>query len=322
MQVMRPINPFQVETSRFKRCLTIGLLAIAVLLMISACGGSTLPDAEPTDLPEITESAPVATLATDAPAPTELPAATEAPPTDIPPTEPAPEPTDAPTTEPVSNVAGGNCVNPYFPVTDGRTLVYQSSDPLGGSTTYSITYGNTSDGGFTATFALEGQPEPLTLEWVCTEEGLLSPNLSSMLGEATGLEIEVLEASGVTLPAADEMEIGATWSANYAMRMVFSDESIGSMVMNQTISNSSEIVGRESVTVPYGTFDALRIETSGTVEVAMDLDGTPMPAPGIEINSTTWYVDGIGMVREETPDLMGTGAGPSITELVDIQEAP
>ncbi len=298
------------------------LLALVLLLLVSACGGTTLPDAEPTEPPQATQAAPAAAVATDAPEPTAVPAATEPPPTDVPPTEPAPEPTDAPTAEPSSSLAGGTCLNPYLPVVSGRTLVYQSTSPLAGTTTYSITYGDTSDVGFTASFELEGQAEPFTLEWICTEEGLLSPNLSSMLGDTAGIEIEVIEASGVTLPTAAEMEVGASWATNYEMRMVFSDETIGSMVMNQSITNSSEIVGRESITVPYGTFDALRIETAGSVAMSMDLDGTPMPTPGIEINSTTWYVEGIGMVREETPDLMGTGAGPSVIELVDIQEAP
>lgn len=297
-----------------------GVLAVLLLLLFTACGGTTLPESAATEPPPVTEPAPVAEVATEA-APTDEPPPTDPPPTEAPPTE-LPEPTDEPATEPVTGGASGNCANPYFPVTDGRTLVYQSTDPVGGPTTYSITYGNSSDGGFTATFSMEGQPEPFTLEWVCTDEGLLSPNLSTMLAETAGIEVEVLESSGVTLPTADEMEVGATWTTSYVMQLIFTDDTIGSMTMNQSIANTSEIVAVESVTVPYGTFDALRIESTGAVEMSMDLDGTPMPAPGVDISSTSWYVEGIGMVREEMPDLMGTGAGPTITELVDIQEAP
>lgn len=321
MQSMRLNTPPQHMNLRPVRLACLVVLTALFMLLLAACGGSTLPESQPTALPA-TEPAPVAEAPTDSPVPTDVPDPTEVPATEIPATEPAPEPTEEPSAEPVANAVTGNCVNPYFPVTDGRTMVYESTDPLAGTTSYSITYGNTSEGGFTATFTLEGQEESFTMEWTCTEAGLLSPNLSGLLGDMEGIEVEVLEASGVTLPSADEMEVGATWSTNYAMRMTFSDESLGSMVMNQTIANSSEIVARESVTVPYGTFDALRIESSGTVQMAMDLEGTPMPAPSVDITSTSWYVEGIGMVREETPDMMGTGAGPSITELVDIVEAP
>lgn len=304
-----------------------GVLTVLLLLLFAACGGTTLPESTDTEPPPATEalladqSAPEA-LPTELPAPTQAPP-TEVPPTEAPPTEAPPEPTEEPAAEPSANVATGNCANPFLPVVDGRTLVYQSADPLSGTTnTYSITYGLTGDGGFNATFAMEGQPEPFTLEWVCTDEGLLSPNLSTMLAETAGIEVEVLEASGVTLPTADEMAVGATWTTTYVMQLIFTDETIGSMTMNQSIANTSEIVGAESITVPYGTFDALRVESSGTVEMSMELEGTPMPAPGVNITSTTWYVEDIGMVREETPDLLGTGAGPTITELVDVIEAP
>ena len=94
------------------------LLAVAFSLVVSACGGGGGED----------EAAPVATVASEAPA-TEAPAteapATEAPTTEAPATE-APT-TEAPTTEAPTTTSNRACRPPMLPA---RELIWQVSTLL------------------------------------------------------------------------------------------------------------------------------------------------------------------------------------------------
>ena len=65
-------------------------------------------------------------------------------------------------------------------------------------------------------------------------------------------------------------------------------------------------IGSETVTVPAGTFEAIKIQSNSTVDIISIFAGNEVP---IKFNGTTitWYVPGIGYVKSvENGDFGGT----------------
>lgn len=317
------------------RNLVIALLLLSLMLILAACGGGAETAGE-TAAPDDAASEDVAAIVVptaETTAPTaESPDEAAPEPTDIPPTaEPPtaePEPTEAPTEEPPAEadddsqllaLPDGLCANPFFPVIEGRTYTYQTEVPEFGVSTYSFSFTNVTPTSFDWVLGSEGQ-DVVTYTWQCTEEGLLSPNIQ--LNTGINVDIELLESSGITFPVPDNVSVGSTWTTRYVTRTTIGDTGLGAIETNQTVEVVSEIVAVEPVSVPYGDFDeAIKVQTTGTMEMANMLNGEALPATTFDFASNTWYVEGIGQVRsEDLSDFMGTGeVTPTVTELVSIE---
>lgn len=74
----------------------------------------------------------------------------------------------------------------------------------------------------------------------------------------------------------------------------------GKGMMNLDINESNEVSGPESVTVPAGTFQAMKVMTK-------------VVQGGAPVTKTYWYAGGVGMVKSMTD----TGAVKSTTELLE-----
>jgi hypothetical protein len=315
-------NPrFNLASPRLK--LTFSSIALAVLLVVLAACDSDSGDAEgagttPTEVvAEVME-------------PTAVPA------TEPPPTEPAAEATTAPeptaTAEPEptepepsmpEGIALGNCANPYFPVVEGRVLHYQSTGPGIGTTTYSLTFSEVSDSSFTTISTFE-DGEILTQTWICTADGLVSPRLMQLPGmeeeEGLGFEIEYDEVSGVSIAPPDQMRPGGSWTSHFVTRLTM-DTDEGSMLMTQTMDLEHRVTAVESITVPAGTFDnAVRVETTSNIDSMIIVEDQEFPGLSMTIDFVSWYVEGVGLVRDETLELFDEGdEGAFVTELVAIE---
>jgi hypothetical protein len=71
----------------------------------------------------------------------------------------------------------------------------------------------------------------------------------------------------------------------------------------------------ESVTVPAGTFDAMKVQVVTTFSASVSFQGLTVP---VRFSSTTlsWYAAGTGWVKSEsTGDLMGQ----AYTETLELQ---
>jgi hypothetical protein len=297
-----------------------GALAVLLLALLVACGGG--------------EAAPEATAVEAAPTVAEAPteAATVAPPTEAAPTDAptaAPEaatPTVDPTAE--AQAAGpdgpvvmvGDCGNAFYPVAEGRSLTYSSNFEALGSVEYTTTFSDVTESSFTITTDV-GEGEVVAVTWTCTGEGMLSPEFSQMPGGIEGMSIEFVEATGVSIPTEEMFEPGQSWTTHYVANATMPDVGAGEMTMVQTMDMTNTVAGIESVTVPAGEFpDAVRVDTTGTISIALSMAGTPQPGSTIEMTYTTWYVRDIGMVRQDLSSLLGEGGtGGSVTELLSIQ---
>jgi hypothetical protein len=187
-------------------------------------------------------------------------------------------PTSAPTT-PIHQA--DECDNPYFPVVNGASWTYETTGV--GQATHSLT--TDENGQFTitvtnadSTFILEGQ---------CTDNGivLVDQGMNAIYqGSEGGSTLTTQSEEGVTLP--NDIQQGDEWSQTIKMSASGGEEAI-----NSTIVSDFKALGYESVSVPAGTFQALKIEQSSSVTMnGMDL---------LASSSFLWYVEGVGNVKAE-----------------------
>lgn len=299
------------------------LVLLFGLLALAACGGDT-PAEETAIATEVSAPAEAEAAPTDAPTEPTTPPEPTAAPTEAPataaPTAAAvePPPTEAAAGE-TAALPLGNCGNPFYPVIEGRTLRYANSIPGLGVTEHTITHSDVTDTSFTATTDL-GEGNVLTQTWTCSGEGLLQPEFSQLpTGEQVTLTIEFVESSGLTIPAADQFQAGSTWTTHYVANATLSNSGVGEMLMEQTTDLTHTIIGPETITVPAGMFEAMRVETAGNVSAVTSVGGVAVPPTEFGLNFVSWYAEGVGLVRQEWTDLLGTGAGAATTELVAIE---
>jgi hypothetical protein len=114
--------------------------------------------------------------------------------------------------------------------------------------------------------------------------------------------VEVISSEGVTLPTS--VTEGDEWEQRTSI--MFSSKDIAS---SATITHEAEAIGMESVTVPAGTFQAMRIDVTST----MDLMNYP-GGEDITFEGTYWLAPGVGLVR-----MAGGGEAMGVEFFSEIQ---
>lgn len=179
------------------------------------------------------------------------------------------------------------CANLYLPTAAGSTWTYASSTSLSAET-----------GGRTATTTKVGQASffhdvqllkpPLHYEvsWQCAPEGLIEygGGILASLAAASKVKIDILRNTGVTLPAA--ILVGDTWSQTTEIQLT-SDSLNGT---GRWIADR-QAAAVEDVTVPAGTFSALRID--GTLKSESD----PYPSLNLTAEGSSWYAPNVGLIK-------------------------
>ena len=212
-------------------------------------------------------------------------------------------------TEPVPELVG-QCVNPLQPVMVGAQWTYSLSGISTGSFTRSIT-ALRSDG-FTEQDQFDGGLTRIG-EWKCENGTLtaLSPaeSLSAMIQtEGMQAEFRTTSSSGVTLPAI--VRPGDSWSQTF--KIEGTQSVAGQDVQGKgDIAYSCTAADIETVVVPAGSFDAMRVgcQINGTITVT--LAGLEVPTQLASV-ATIWYARDVGMVKTENE--IG-GVGHSSVEL-------
>jgi hypothetical protein len=254
------------------------------------------------------------------------------PPNSIPTVEPQVTETQAPSTDPTGTVAaptatlegaqpnppagaGGICANAYYPVRQGATWNYKSSGGPAGEYGFTDTITAVREDGFTLSTQIGDLTR--TQEWTCSAEGLAALQLggapAAMLNAQNAqVNLNVTNASGVTFPS--QINVGDQWQQNLdftgnVTMMNEEAEAEGTAQMN------FNAVGTESVTVPAGTFEALKVETNVTLNVSASFAGITLPVT-FSGDYTYWFAQDVGWVKAT-----GTGnvLGNSFTETTELQ---
>ncbi|MBI5933630.1 MAG: hypothetical protein HY867_07970 [Chloroflexi bacterium] len=222
---------------------------------------------------------------------------------------PTPEPASAPTVAASPTPQPTDCFNAYYPVKAGATWTYQMSGTSADTFTHSIV--SASDKEFTDQDAF-GSGTTRTGQWRCEGGNLISltPGGGSAAVVAAGVvfNFTVTENTGVTVPA--DMGVGSAWSQDIKFE---GKQDVGGIQLDtkNEAATSCTAIGRESVTVPAGTFDALKVECISKITITV----AGMAPFVIEGPSTAWYAEGIGMVKT-----VGSGGGYEATiELTTYQ---
>lgn len=295
--------------------LVVWLVVLVALLALTACGGDAPADEAsvaiaPTEA--VAEAAPTEAAAEATAPPAAAP--TEAPPTAAP-AEPTPTVATAAET---GTLSSGDCGNEFFPVREGLVQRYSNSIPALGVTEHTMTYSDVTAASFVVTTDV-GEGDAIIHTWQCSGDGLLSPELTSLPG-AEGLSIEFVEATGVTIPSADLFAPGESWTTHYVANATLGDADAPQMTMVETVDLTHEVTGVEAISVPAGDFpDAVRVETTGNVNVVMSIDGAAAPATDVPMTYTSWYVAGVGLVRQEFTGLFADTSEAMVTELISTE---
>lgn len=213
-------------------------------------------------------------------------------------------------------VAGeGRCANTYYPVRKGSTWTYKSTGGPAGEYSFTDTITSVRADGFT----LSTQISDLTRaqEWTCTAEGLAPLQLggapAAMLNaQNIQLNLDVNNSSGVTFPG--EIHPGDQWQQNLDVE---GDVSLANEEGRATGSAQMgfNAIGTESVTVPAGTFEALKIQVDTSLNVTVTYEGLALPVT-FSGSHTYWFAQGVGWVKAS-----GTGnvLGTSFSETTELQ---
>ena len=215
------------------------------------------------------------------------------------------------------SLATGNglCANVYYPVINGGTWGYQGTSTAAEDFSFTNTITSVREDGFTVT--VEFDDVTLVQEWACTPEGILA--LDSGGGTAgtvttsdINLEMETQNASGITYPT--EILAGSTWAhtVDYTGKMDVAGEPVD--VSGDTTYNYTAI-GVESISVPAGTFDAMKVEVITIINISMTIQGSEVPVT-FTSTATSWFAEGVGWVKS---DSMSDLFGVTSSETVDLQ---
>jgi hypothetical protein len=198
---------------------------------------------------------------------------------------------DSPEPPPADRL-GTACDHPYLPLRPGSSWTYSTTE---GTSTWSVgSAGGTADSA-EATMAISMAEVAMTTHWNCTSEGIISYDFGNITVAEMGqiASTDVTNSSGVFLPAASLLAPGYSWSDNYSLVMHITAEGF-SVDMTMSAAETWTAAGMETVSVPAGTFEAMRVE--GTENISMS---GFMGMEGVDtvVDATFWFAEGVGIVR-------------------------
>lgn len=243
------------------------LLAILLSMILSGCAQANALPETPAPTSPSTAQAPAIL---SSPAPTQPPASIELAETPLP-------------TPAASSDSGGLCRNPYYPVVDGASWVYEMQDLPQVVHTMSIE----EEGSFK--IAMVDANSAAVLEGRCTEQGIVLMDMGmggNFFSEDGSSSVDSQYSEGVTLP--NDLRVGSEWSQVSGIQAQSDD---GETTLDARIITNYVVTGEETITVPAGTFTALRIEQNGS----LTLQGQELLTQGI-----LWYARGVGNIKSES----------------------
>ena len=262
---------------------------ISVLLVTIFLAACSTPPVSPTNPPSTETASPTAT-------------------------EPSPEATSTPEGS-YPNPGQELCANLYYPVRQGATWTYKSTGGPAGEYSFTDTITSVREDGFTLSTQIGDLTR--TQEWTCSAEGLAALQLggapAAMLNSQNiQLNLDINNAAGVTFPR--EINPGDQWQqaldvTGNVVAMNEEAEATGNVQMNFSAA------GSESVTVPAGTFEALRVEVDVTLNIEATYEGITLPVT-FSGDYTYWFAPNVGWVKAS-----GTGKvlGSSFSDTTELQ---
>ena len=218
---------------------------------------------------------------------------------------------------PDSNIAvEGACANDYYPVVQGATWTYESTGGPAGDYKFTDTISSVKSDGFTLTSQFNDLTR--TQEWGCKDEGLVAlqlggPAAATLNSQDMDFTFDVKKVDGITYPT--EMNADQEWQHNldFEGKMEIAGEAATAAGNAQT---NFKVLGNESVKVPAGTFDAVKVQVNTNIVFTIQVSGIAVPA-SFSGTYAYWYAKGVGWVKAEG---QGNITGTSFTETIELQK--
>lgn len=215
-------------------------------------------------------------------------------------TPPATPMESAPSPTPAEEEGGDDkaCTDPYFPVALGASWTYQGTSGPEGAYTFTDAISDVRADGFTLTATFEGLTR--TQEWTCTSEGLTAMQYpgagvaGSVVTEDSTAEFQTTSFSGVSLPR--DLTAGDTWTLTYEVTGAQTVPGGETAETKGTVTFDFEAIGDESVSVPAGAFEALRVDIEMNLNFTMSIGGAEVPMI-MTTSGSTWFVRDVGWVK-------------------------
>lgn len=222
----------------------------------------------------------------------------------------SPTPEVAPRSDTQAAEASVACPHPYFPLEEGLTLTYRAG---ASSTMVLSTHGVTpSPEGLRGKVAVKLKDRQGETDATCSTEGM-SLGLGGLEGallSASGMEVQVVSSEGVAVPAPSSLVPGGTWKNSLSVKLRPPASKSGGLrpTISTTFDKAATVEGEEEITVPAGTFKALKVRNIVTARA------TRPGAEGRSMETTVWLAPGVGIVKLTTADSTGL-------ELLQVEHA-
>lgn len=173
----------------------------------------------------------------------------------------------SPSTETPSTTENSLCDNPYYPVRQGATWTYKSTGSPAGEFSFTDTITSARSDGFTLTSQFGDLTR--TQEWACEDIGLVALQLGgapavTLTAQGVQLDLQINNVSGVTFPK--EIIAGNQWQHNLDFEGQVEMAGQSGNAQGTAVTRFTAI-GSESVTVPAGTFEAMKIQVEPTLDI-------------------------------------------------------
>lgn len=202
--------------------------------------------------------------------------------------------------QPLTGALSGSsaCAHPYYPLRNGYSITYGNRYP-GGTSSYTMTASNVTNSGAKMIIAYEGGTRS-EQNYACVNGAIQATGYVDLAAGMSGASatVETRSVEGELLP--QNLRVGSRWSTRFTIRMNMANvlpvgtNAVGD-TLNGTVAIDREAVAEESITVPAGTFRAIKVRSSTDVRI----DPPPgMPATSVPpLVSYEWWVEGRGLVK-------------------------
>lgn len=195
-----------------------------------------------------------------------------------------------------SQVASGDCFNLYYPLKTGSSIEYRMK---GGSLDipFKIEVAeHTKDSvKLNYVFSVKGQETSVTNELVCENGNIHGKGYFDFASKLTGIDFtyETVSMKGDILPS--DLAVGRSWNFDAETIVHTNDARMKAVIdgKHQKTHAESKVVGEEEVTVPAGTFKALKIDQTIAIDTGISNVVTTTTA-------SSWYVKDIGLVKSQS----------------------
>ncbi len=190
------------------------------------------------------------------------------------------------------------CAHPYYPLRNGYSITY-ANRYTGGTSSYTMTASNVDDRGATMVIAYESGLRS-EQRYRCNDGAIQATGYVDMaagLGGASATT-QTRSVEGELLPR--NLRVGSRWNTRFTIAMQLGGvlpeaTNIVGDSLSGTVFIQREALSEESVTVPAGTFRAIKVKAETDLQIDSGAGAPPGGYPPLV--SYEWWVEGKGLVK-------------------------